>query len=255
MPYIQTEVTAGKVRYVRKSYTAAHHPRGTRAKKENQTKDAQKRVNQRQREITLWLRIEANFGHGDSHTALHYFRGSEPEDIAQAEADLTAAIKRAGLVAKRQGVPFRWIAVTETKGTGRDIWHHHVIVNREARDILWDAWEWTLARHGRQGKASDSRIDQRPCHRQIAAYLLKHSEVTADLWRELGKTSKSRWRASRNLVVPKAVRRIVTANTWAREPKARKGCYLLKTETGADYACGVNEMTGWPWMEYVEVLT
>lgn len=259
MSYIKKESIAEnkrfnrKLRYVQKYYTTIYHPKGAkRSKAENKTKTAQAKVNARNREITLWLRIEANFGHGDSHSALHYYR-CKPAGLEEAEKDLDNALRLCRKKCKKAGVEFLWIAVTETKGKKGELFHHHIIVNREAQEFLAQAWEEALEKAGRQGKTSSSRLDKRDSHRELAAYLLKQSERTMEQWAALGYTRKQRWRASRNLNIPKTKKKIITANQWAKEPKPQKGEWLAKNANGDTYEMGIHDVTGWPWMEYVAV--
>lgn len=253
MSYIQTEWQAGRIRHVRKYYTCSYHPKGaSRAKPENTTKAAQTRVNERNRELNLWLRIEANFGCGDSHTTLHYVR-YQPENLFQAEKDLKEVLRRTRTVCKKQEIPFRWIAVIETYGVRGNLFHHHIVVNREAAETLWDCWEQVMTKQGHTGRCSSARLDHRDSHRELAQYLLKQSRKTMKLWTELGCKRKQRWHASRNLIIPKRRRRVISANQWAKEPRPRKGERLVKNNNGDAWEMGIHDVTGWPWMEYTAI--
>lgn len=75
MPYIEEICVAGNVVEVSKYYSFRYHSKGEkRNQKENDTSDAQKRINQRNAETTLRRLMNANFVDGDYLVRLDFFK-------------------------------------------------------------------------------------------------------------------------------------------------------------------------------------
>lgn len=245
--YVKRVVTAGLVTETKKMYTTRVHTKGCRREKNrDKTPEAQARVNERKAEEKLRWLLNANFGAGDYHIVLHYY--DKQTTLDQAEEDKTKFLRRLRKVCRSQGIPWRYVACTETKRMTNV--HHHIILPPIGVDVLSQIWEETL--EGRAGNVSIKPLDKRGNHAKLANYLIKETRRTMERYKEAGTRCK-RFSSARDMVRPEPTYQIIAAATWCKEPRPRKGYVLLKDDGGNTMRTGIHELTGYPWAEYVEL--
>lgn len=247
MPYVERTVVAGRVRETKKMYTSRYHKQGEKRQKHSQsTPDAQARVNERKAEEILRWKLNANFTAGDYHLVLHYYDKSVT--LEQAEADKKEFLRLLRKECKKLEIQWKYVACTETKRMTNV--HHHIILPAIPMDVLSRVWEKTLQERG--GNISVKPLDKRGNHAKLASYLMKETRATVSRWKEYGKRYK-RFSCSKGLLCPEPEYRVISANSWANEPRPKKGYVLLKDDNGTVARTGFCEVSGWPWQEYFEL--
>ncbi len=207
----------------------------TRSHRSNPTPAAVEKINRRNAERNLQVKLHANFKEGDIHAVLTY--GGEPPSQEEAKKELKNFLQRLRRQFKKDGRELRWIATTEYKNHRI---HHHVILpamDSRLLDRLWTA-----------GHVRPTYLDGSGDYRKLAAYLIKETDKT---FREPGASSKQRYSCSRNLVIPPVKTETVSARELMQHPKPVKG-YALDEDSIYQ---GVNPVTGIPYMEYVMIAT
>lgn len=247
MPYVERVVVAGLVRETRKMYTGRIHTQGaTRGKPEKKTDKAQEKVNERKVEEIIRWRLNANFRFGDLHLVLHYYdKAVELERAEQDKKDFLALLRR---YCKREGIPWKYLAVTETKRMTNV--HHHVIMPDVPMQDLFALWERVVG--AGNGNISSKPMDRRGNHEKLANYLTKESRSTAERYRKLGKRYK-RFTCAQGMEAPEPEYTIIQSDTWAKAPRPTRDYTLLKDDDGNTTRTGIHEWSGWPWMEYKEL--
>ena len=249
MPYVERTVIAGRVRETKKMYTSRYHREGEkRQSKENPTPEKQKKVNERKAEEQLRWKLNANFGAKDFHLVLHYSDKSKPVDPERAEADKKKFLRLLCKEYRKRGMEWKYIACTEHKYSTNI--HHHIIIPACPVDLLQEVWWKVVGEDG--GNPSIKPMDKRGNHGKLAAYLMKESRSMMEYWKARGKRYK-RFSCSKGLECPEPEYRVVDSNSWANEPRARKGYVLLKDDNGDVARCGFCELTGYAWQEYFEL--
>ncbi|MDN0033290.1 hypothetical protein QVN85_10280 [Oscillibacter valericigenes] len=245
MAYIRRIVQAGPVRETRKFMNGRIHTKGAkRAPRHLATPADQIKINERVAEERLRWKINANFGKGDLHVVLHYYRKTMTLDEA---ADCLALFRRRLKDACRKaGIPCRYIVCTETKRMTNI--HHHMILNSMDPDIVAAAWESVAG----GGHISFTKLDGRGNHGDLANYLIKETRSTVDRYKEAGRKTR-RFSPSQHLEMPEPRYEVVQASQWREEPKAKKGCVLFKFDDGETLRRGWHEKTGYEWQEYFEI--
>lgn len=105
-----------------------------RAEKSRMTTLAQKVANDRTAKGRLEMLLAANFTGKDLFVTLTYRDEDLPSTRKAAQADTQRFIRALRAVRKLQGVPLRYIYVTEdVHGEGR--LHHHLVINATERDL------------------------------------------------------------------------------------------------------------------------
>lgn len=249
MPYVERTVVAGVIRETRKMYTGRVHTVGAeRAKKTGSTSQAQAKVNDRKAEEVLRWRLNANFTAGDYHLVLHYY--DNPQELEKAEKDKQDFLRLLRKECKALGVPWKYIACTETKRMTNI--HHHIILPAMDTATLFSTWEKVVGENA--GNISIKPLDRRGNHAKLANYLMKETRSTVERYREAGKRYK-RFSCAQGMVMPEPEYKIVDSARWAAEPKPRKNYVLLKDDDGNTARSGIHEVNGWPWQEYFELWT
>lgn len=247
MPYVERVVVAGAVRETRKMYTGRVHTEGAaRSSPTGKTTEAQAQVNSRKAEETLRWRLNANFTAGDFHLVLHYY--DKEVGLDQAEEDKKAFLRLLRKECKKRGIPWKYIACTETKRMTNI--HHHIILPAMDVTILSSIWDQVV--HDRGGNISIKPLDRRGNHKKLASYLMKETRSTVQRHREAGKRYK-RFSCAQGMEMPEPQYRVIQASKWAAEPKPKKNYILLKDDDGQVARSGVHEINGWPWQEYFEL--
>lgn len=249
MPYVERTVIAGRVRETKKMYTSRYHREGEkRQKKENVTPEKQVRVNERKAEEQLRWKLNANFGAKDFHLVLHYTDKMKPVDPERAEEDKKKFLRQLCRECRKLNLPWKYIACTENKYQVNI--HHHIIMPPLPVELIQEVWWKIVGEDG--GNISIKPMDRRGNHAKLASYLMKESRSMMKYWKERGKRYK-RFSCSKGLICPEPEYRVVDSNSWANEPKPRKGYILLKDDDGNVAQCGFCELTGYAWQEYFEL--
>lgn len=188
----------------------------------------------------LARRIHANFRPGDLVLGLDYSgeglkkimdwgRGKGlPVDDADdavslpairdaAEHELEICLRRVKRLLEKQGVELKAIYITsdmdgQTEQSVRV--HHHLIINREARQAFEACWQ--NRKQGSLGSVDWTVLSRNQVDRtQLAQYLIRQVRHVKD---------EKKFRATRNLVIPKPKDRIAATEAELRVPK---GCKLM----------------------------
>lgn len=159
-------------------------PDATRARKAAKTKDAQRKVNERNAERRFLRLLHTNFTRADCWYTLTY-DGPAP-DIEQAKRDIANFIKRFRNYCRKKGYPeLKYIYVTElaTDPSYEMRAHHHIIMNTDDYAGVMQVW-------GNRNIDYDHLKPDEHSMEALAAYLVKTPN------------GKKRWCASRNLKKP-----------------------------------------------------
>lgn len=189
------------------------------------------KVNRRNAERELTMKLHHNFDQGDMHVTLTY-AGDIPtvEDARKEERNFLRRLRRHF---KKENRILKWIMVTEYHNKRI---HHHMIINKmDAADLarLWTA-----------GRIKISVIDDTGDYRNLASYLIKETDKT---FRDPEAYSKQRYSCSRTVVSPdRKVEQVRLAEVY-RDPKPIKGYRILEDSIYR----GENPVTGISYMEYM----
>ena len=173
---------------------------------------------------TLARLINENFLEGDllagldySDKALQRLRNQIPgwdamNKAEQQEAEwkaarqnLTRFIRKLRDQAKKRGIELRYVTITSDLDgeTGEvDRVHHHLIVNREAKQLLWELWQ--------DGGADYEPLSAQPDYTPIAAYMIRQVRHVEDA---------KKYTSSRNLRRPEPKDQIAKSAAVLRAPK------------------------------------
>lgn len=233
MPYIEEIVIAGKTIEVSKKhsyrYAGKRIPRGPN---KSPTPEDVKKINERNAETHLRRLINTNFRYQDIHLVLTYRRDNRPDTPETAKADLEQFLRKLRNHFKKRGKNLKYIAVTEYKSKAI---HHHLIINSMDTRHLTEIWP--------HGQPRPTYLDSSGQYGQLASYLIKETSKT---FNTEDSVHGKRWCASKNLEQPKITKRIISAQSWQKEPKTKKGYVIEK----GSIRSGVSEITGYPYQFY-----
>lgn len=178
--------------------------RGTRNKKQNETRPAQQNLNSKNARRYLVQLANGNFGKDDLFVTLTYKPEYAPKDVEEAEKHVRNYLRRVARRRKRDHLePLKYILVTEYRTdddgviTGKI--HHHLLMNHMDRDVVENLWkenrrklgqvrtEWIDPDLGETGNGIEG----------LAQYIIKDPK------------GRKRWSSSRNLKRP-----VSRANDW-----------------------------------------
>ena len=245
--YVLRTVVAGRIRETKKMSVGGVGLGGRRGRNEHETSEAKKKRNKRiMRERIRWA-LNANFGEGDLHLVLHYY-SQAALTLEQAEADKRDFLCKLRKHMRKNSLPWKYIAVTETKSMTRI--HHHIVLPYIDPAILQSIWSDVLG--GRKGSVSFQLLDDRGNHDELASYLLKESESTSERFRAEGKRYK-RFTMAQGMVRPVPKYEKIPRGSWRKEPKPSKGWHLIKDKDGRTVRTGEDDFSGNSWQEYFEI--
>ena len=243
MPYVMRTVIAGRTRETKKMYTGRVHTKGAhREPNSEKTSEAQHKINEAVAEEKLRWLLNANFVRGDFHTVLHYW---VRPTLEQAEKDKSKFLRILREHCHRSGIRWKFVACTETKHAP----HHHIIMPQVDISTLQELWERVV---GTAGNVTVKPLDRRDNHGKLAHYLIKETSKAVRRYREAGLRYK-RFTSARGMERPEAKYKVVSASSWAKEPKNHKGWALWQDDNGTTVKTGIHEVTGYAWQEYMEV--
>lgn len=234
MPYIQETWRTGKVLEKRKYYTFIVHPTNmTRKPPDGPTPERIKKYNRRRAERDLRHLMNANFQDGDYLVRLDFYKMPEikSEDMQKA---IHAFIQQVQKRIKRMNskFKFKYIYVKEIGPHGSR--HMHLLCSKIDLDLL-NTWKY--------GGVHVDPLRSGGQYRKIAEYFLKYSDRTE---KTEGEVVGKRWYASRNLIKPKPIKKIIMSKKFSKTVPDKKG-YYLDEET---VISGISEWTGYEYMEY-----
>ena len=182
----------------------------SRRPKEKPTREAVMKVNQKNAERMLTMKINHNFKPGDWHITLTYADAPTPEAAKKAKKDFFRRLK---YKCDKAGIEFKRIDVTEYENNRI---HHHVVISYIDPQIIQDAW-------GNNGHVLFSSLDDTGNYSKLAAYLIKETSKT---FRNSDNPNKRRYYCSNNIVTPEIKREEVSGKELHQDPKPLKGYYI-----------------------------
>ena len=220
MPYIKRIVKAGDTIEVKKYFSARFGKKdsGGRARKENETSEKQRKVNENNAvERLTWL-INENFRDGDYHIVLTYSDENRPSAEESAEL-LKKYLRKLRSEYRKAGSELKYITVTEYETTNI---HHHIIINKFDTSVISDLWM--------HGGVHFTPLYSNGEYSKLAHYFVKETNKTF----KDAVVSGKRWNASRNLRKPQIVKTVVDADCWTKNPKPVKGYYIVTDSVTED---------------------
>ena len=182
----------------------------SRRPKEKPSKEAVMKVNQKNAERALTMKLNHNFKPGDLHITLTYAKAPTP---AEAKKEKERFFRRLKYICKKQGIEFKRIDATEFKNARI---HHHVVISYIDPQIIKDAWK-------DNGHVLFSVLDETGNYSKLAAYLIKETSKT---FRNSDSPNKRRYYCSGNIVTPEIKREEVSGRELYADPKPLKGYYI-----------------------------
>lgn len=239
MPYIKEVCVAGKTIEVSKYYSVKWHCVGEkREPREKDITEAQKKVNQRIAAKTLRRLLNTNFEDGDLLVRLDFSREKYPTDSEAMQEMISKAVRKMRNEFKKSCQELKYVYVKEIGPRGGK--HIHMVMSKCSTELIRKCWP-----HG--GIHIDPLISNGQ-YSKIADYFIKYAAKTEATEGELvGK----RWYASRNLKRPKITKKIIMANKFRKEMKAKNGYIVDKDSVRS----GVSELTGFEYFAYTMIRT
>ena len=239
MPYVEETCEAGVTLEICRYHSYRHHAPGEkRATKENETSESQKKVNQRKAEKELRRLMNANFQDGDLLVRLDFFKEKRPPDSTAMQEAMKKMIRRLRTKCRKNHKELKYIYVKEAGSRGGR--HVHMMMSKVDTDILREVWPY--------GGIHVDPLISNGQYAKIAAYFIKYAERTE---KTEGKLLGKRWYGSRNLTKPKVRKRIISAKTFRREIRERKGYILDKDSVQS----GISAITGYEYFSYTLIRT
>ena len=201
--------------------------------RQKKTPEEVKKTNERNRIKRLYRKIAMNFDYGDFHMQLTYRENERPMP-EEAREVLREFFRQLRKVYKSRGQELKYIITTEYEDKAI---HHHLIVNEIGMTAKLIQKTW-----GR-GIAFMNTIYENGDVKDLAYYLIKESQNS---FKDLDTPSKLSYSCSRNLIMPIEKVKIVSANTWAKEPVPPQGYWIPKDSV----ITGISKVTGYPYRYY-----
>lgn len=241
MPYIEDTYHLKHTIEVEKKHTGKYGAPGQkRRKKRKATKEEIQKQNQRNAEKKLRRIINANFEPNDLHIVLTY-KKDERLTPGESKKELRNFFDRVRRAYRNYSTELKYIVCTEYENKAI---HHHIIINDLVKGtmtttkIIRQAWL--------RGRPKFTLLDDTGDYKDLAEYIIKE---TSETFRKEGNPNKTRYSCSRNLIRPIPERKIVTAKTFAKDPKPKKGYYIDKNSVYE----GINPVTGFRYQYYTMV--
>lgn len=239
MPYIKEVCVAGKTIEVTKYYSVRWHCKGEkRDPKEEESSEAQKKINQRRASTTLRRLMNHNFQDGDLLVRLDFSKESFPSGSEDMQMMISKSVRKLRQEFKKTGQELKYIYVKEIGPRGGR--HIHMVMNRCDTELIRKCWT-----HG--GIHIDPLISNGQ-YAKIADYFIKYAAKTEETEGELiGK----RWYASRNLEHPKITKKVISAYKFRKKAKAKNGYEVQKDSVRS----GTSKVTGYEYFTYTLIKT
>lgn len=233
--YDKTTYDMGWVIQVEKHYPGNYGAPGMeRAPKRERTPEDIARQNERNKVKRVQRLIIMNFKEGDWHLTLTYKKDARPDTLKEAKERVRKFLGKMRAAYKKAGYPFKYICVTERGEKGAC--HHHLVIEDIAGPGL-NTKEMVM-RYWTQGMRTFSPLYEDGEFEDLAEYLTKKET------KEEG--AGCSYTHSRNLIMPKPKRERIHRKTWRRDPRPKKGYYIVKDHV----INGINPVTGYPYQHY-----
>ena len=210
-------------------------PGQSRAKKKKPTKEQMIQVNLLNKARRCRLRMLSYISFGDFFLTWTYREDKRPPDMDGALKHFQDAMKKVRAFYKKQGYECFWFRNIE-KGT-RGAWHIHMVIKRipGSETVLREAWK-----HGgvyiveiKDSKHFDEDFTK------LSNYMTKDEntiEYNKDGTRAKSKIKEANYNISRNMPLPEPdVDKLIR---WKKEPKPKKGYYIVRMFEGINPATG-----------------
>lgn len=224
-------IVAGRLISRRYYWAAEKEPGKKRAKREKPTRKAVMKINRKNAERELTMKLHHNFGAGDIHATLTY-AGEEPT-IEEAQREMKNFLKRLRRYFKKEGRTLKWIMATEYKN---ERIHHHMIISRMDTAELQKLWK--------AGHVYAVHLDDTGDYRNLASYLIKETDKT---FRNPKAFMKQRYTCSRTVTAPIRIVEDVIRSEALEDPKLITGYHVLQDS----FYRGTNPVTGTVCMQYM----
>lgn len=215
MPYIEELYKAGNIIEIHKFYTYQNHPKGMkRAVRHTITPENMRRSNQKSAERKLRRILCANFkANTDYSCTLTFSKENMPENDKEFNEIVRKFLRRLRIECNKQGITPKYV-YTKEKGK-RKGYHVHMVVSGCSPEQIRKCWNW--------GRVYLQVLYQEGEFADLANYMCKAGADDSPV-ELIGK----RWNCSRNILHPKAKRKVISANTYREEPRAKKGYHVEK---------------------------
>ncbi|MBE5886734.1 MAG: hypothetical protein E7284_10070 [Lachnospiraceae bacterium] len=234
MPYVKEICVAGNTIEINKYYSPRYHDKGEkRAVKEKLTSEAQRKVNLRKAIKELRRLMNHNFKDGDYLVRLDFFRQQSPAGSEQMQDMMKKFIRKLRTQFRKRGMELKYIYVKEIGPRGGR--HVHMMMSKCDLDIIRRCWP--------HGGIHVDPLNTNGQYRKIAEYFVKYSSRTEETE---GRLIGKRWYGSRNLSRPQVTKRIISANSFRKQIRVKKG-YILDKDSIVN---GISEITGYEYFSY-----
>lgn len=187
--------------------------------------------------------LNENFHPGDLWMRFSYPRGTRKAPL-EIRADIEKFLRNLRKLYKKEGKTLKYI-YTVGIGSRGGIHFHAVFSDFDAQKIE-ELWQDVIGTEEVPYPSVNTRhLDRQGHYGDVAAYLIKNAKETYGTENQI---FGNRYCASRNLSPPKIKRIEVKAGGWVKNPKPKKGYYILKNSVQE----GKNEK-GFLYQSYIMV--
>lgn len=239
MPYIKEICRAGNTKDFNFYYTYSFDKKGgSRKKKQNKTKEAQQKVNSRQREKKLTRILNANFNGNDLYITFSYEKESRP-DKDQLKKDIEKLLRDLRRLYQRNGRVLKYVWVAEVGERGAT--HIHMVASGLDVRKIKNCWQ--------KGWITIKPMEENGQYRRLAGYFIKYSEKTL---KTTGALQGRTYNSSKNLIIPEPEKKaVLKASAYKTDIKVPDGWYLDKDAV----RIGFHEVTGYMYFNYTLIKT
>lgn len=227
---IRESIQSGNLIFV-KVFSGGGGRNKKRRSKNRPTTEAVEKINRRNAEKDLSIKVNYNFKPGDTYLTLTY-KGDEPSK-EEARRNLNNFKRRLKYHCDKQGIKLKWVAVTEYENKRI---HHHMILNVRDIGALNDLWS--------HGLINTKPLDDSGDYRILAEYLIKETDKT---FRNPDSVNKVRFSCSRTIENPDVIQEEIGTIDLTKEPRPVKG-FVLDPDS---FYYGENPFSGRAYQEYV----
>ena len=235
MPYKHEICRAGKTKQHTFYYAVRTDTKeGSRRQKENNTCEAQKKVNSRQAVKKLTWILNANYDGTSLYITWEYTKENRPATKEELRTDVDKLLRNIRRIYKKAGKEAKIVWVPEVGERGAV--HIHMTLNAIDTQLLKKCWD--------KGWITIKPMDDNGQYRRLAEYFVKYSEKTMKTCE--GFTGR-RYNSSKNLVIPEPQKKTVSSrNAFNHIVKVPSGWYLDKDSIREAW----HEVTGFMYFTY-----
>lgn len=211
MKIIRETIVAGKT--IIQSYKASTRITSEKGRKRNArtnpTPEAARKINLKNAVKNLTAIMNHNFQGGDYHLTLTYANEAGKQ---QARKDRTNFLRNMKNYCAKNGVEWKWVAVTEYENHRI---HHHIVCSAVDPEVINEKWK--------HGWVNIKQMDASGNYYRLAEYLIKETEKT---FRNPDSANKKRYSSSGNIVIPQSRKEEVSSRLMQDDPQPYKGYYI-----------------------------